>query len=59
MKFEIYDDASGNHRWRLVDEDGRLLAIGSGGFASRAKALLAAENVRAQAGDAQITEEAS
>ncbi len=56
MKFEIYADAGGNYRWRLVSSNGQTVASSGESFASKANAIRAAENVRDHAGDATIVE---
>jgi uncharacterized protein YegP (UPF0339 family) len=56
MKFEIYADAGGNYRWRLVSSNGQTVATSGESFASKANATRAAENVKANAGSAQIVE---
>ena len=56
MKFEIYADASGNYRWRLVSSNGQTVASSGESFSSKANARTAAENVKARAGSAEIVE---
>jgi uncharacterized protein YegP (UPF0339 family) len=56
MKFEIYADASGQYRWRLVAANGQNIASSGESFASKANAVRAAENVRDNAGSAAIVE---
>jgi len=56
MKFEIYADAGGNYRWRLVASNGQTVASSGESFASKANARRAAENVRDNAGKAEIVE---
>ena len=56
MKFEIYADASGRYRWRLVASNGQTVASSGESFASKANARRAAENVRDNAGKAEIVE---
>ena len=55
MKFEIYADAGGSYRWRLVSSNGQTVASGES-FASKSNAQRAAENVRDNAGKAMIVE---
>ncbi len=38
MKFTIYKDRAGKHRWRLVAENGEIVGASSQGFASRQRA---------------------
>ena len=56
MKFEIYADASGSYRWRLVASNGQTAASSGESFASKANARRAAENVKDNAGKAEIVE---
>ena len=56
MKFEIYADASGSYRWRLVASNGQTVASSGESFASKASARRAAENVKENAGTAEIVE---
>ena len=56
MKFEIYADASGNYRWRLVSSNGQTVASSGESFSSKANARTAAENVKARAGAAEVVE---
>jgi uncharacterized protein len=39
MKFEVYKDSKGEHRWRLRQANGAILATSSEGYASKASAL--------------------
>jgi hypothetical protein len=56
MRFEIYADASGSYRWRLVASNGQIVASSGESFASKANARRAAESVKANAGKAEIVE---
>lgn len=56
MKFEIYADAKGSYRWRLVASNGQTVASSGESFASKANARRAAENVKTNAGKAEIEE---
>ncbi len=55
--FEIYRDRAGEWRWRLVHENGEILADSGEGYASRQKARQGVESVRTNAGDAAIEEQ--
>ena len=44
--FEVYADAGGDWRWRLLHRNGNILADGGQGFASRSNATRAVETVR-------------
>ena len=50
MRFEIYEDAGGGARWRLVAGNGQTVASSGEAFASRANAKRAAESFGANAG---------
>ena len=54
--FEIYRDKGGKWRWRLVHENGNVIADSGQGYASRAKARQGVESVRNNAGGAGIEE---
>jgi hypothetical protein len=56
MKMEIYQDASGNWRWRIRASNGQIVASSGESFSSKANARTAAENVKARAGSAEIVE---
>jgi uncharacterized protein len=56
MKFEIYADAGGNYRWRLVASNGQTVASSGESFDSKYNARRAAENVKENAGTADIVE---
>jgi hypothetical protein len=56
MKFEIYADSSGNYRWRLRASNGQIVASSGESFSSKANAIRAAENVRDNAGSAEVVE---
>lgn len=56
MKFEIYLDASGKYRWRLVSSNGQTVASSGESFDSKANARRAAENVRDSAGKADVVD---
>ena len=56
MRFEIYPDASGSYRWRLIASNGQTVASSGESFASKANARRAAENVKDNAGKAEIVE---
>ena len=55
MKFEVYADAAGGYRWRLVASNGQTVASSGESFASQANARRAAENVKANALDAALS----
>lgn len=57
MRFEIYADAGGSYRWRLVASNGQTVASSGESFSSKTNARRAAENVRDNASKAQIVEQ--
>jgi hypothetical protein len=52
--FELYVDRAGMHRWRLVHDNGNVLADSGEGYASRQKARQGLESVRKNAPDADV-----
>ncbi len=56
-KFEIYPDKGGEYRWRLIASNGQNVASSGEAFDSKSNAKRAAENVRDNAGKADIVEE--
>jgi uncharacterized protein YegP (UPF0339 family) len=55
--YEIYADVSGQWRWRLRAENGRVTANSGESFHPRANAERAAAAVKAKAGSAQLPQE--
>ena len=49
-------DRSGEYRWRLVASNGQTVASSGESFATKANARRAAENVKENAGKADIVE---
>ena len=56
-KFEIYQDAAGEYRWRLVAANGRTVGDSGEGYDSRSNAHRAAERAKEQIGSASIVDE--
>ncbi|ELZ38722.1 HVO_2922 family protein [Halorubrum tebenquichense] len=52
--FEVYEDRGGSWRWRLVHENGNVLADSGEGYASRQKAQQGLDSVRSNAGGAGL-----
>jgi len=52
--FEVYVDAEGQHRWRLVHDNGNIIADSGEGYASRQKAEQGIESVKQNAPDAPV-----
>ena len=42
LRFDVYEENSGRHRWRLTTPDGRDLATSTASFATREEAQRAA-----------------
>jgi hypothetical protein len=55
-RFELYVDAAGEHRWRLVHRNGNVLADSGEGYASKRKAKQGIESVRENAPSAAVVE---
>jgi uncharacterized protein YegP (UPF0339 family) len=55
--FEVYRDKAGQWRWRLVHENGNILADSGEGYASRQKARQGLDSVRNNSADADIEEQ--
>ena len=47
-KFQVYKDAAGYYRWRLVDSNGAKIASSGESFYSRDSAVRAVRNVIAE-----------
>lgn len=56
-KFVVYADSGGKYRWKLEAGNGQTIASSGESFASKSNAREAAENVKARAAEASITEE--
>ncbi|NLT28565.1 MAG: YegP family protein [Dehalococcoidales bacterium] len=55
-KFELYTDAKGEYRWRLVASNGQAIASGGEGYTNKAGAINGIESVKKNAPDAPIVE---
>jgi len=55
-RFEVYEGAGDEYRWRLVHRNGNILADGSEGYASKQKARQGLESVRTNASGAYIVD---
>ena len=51
---EVYEDAGGEFRWRLVHRNGNILGDSGEGYASRSNARRAADRVQEVVGDAAV-----
>lgn len=54
--FELFEDDAGQYRWRLVHDNGNIIADGGEGYASKQKAKQGIESVQSNASDAEIVE---
>ncbi|WP_181691637.1 HVO_2922 family protein [Natronomonas sp. LN261] len=52
--FEVYEDRAGQWRWRLVHDNGNIIADSGEGYASRQKCEQGLESVRQNAPDADV-----
>ncbi|MUW13704.1 DUF1508 domain-containing protein [Halorubrum sp. CBA1125] len=52
--FEVFRDAAGEYRWRLVHQNGNVIADSGEGYASRSKARQGLDSVRSNAGGAGV-----
>ncbi|MDD4984908.1 MAG: YegP family protein [Dehalococcoidales bacterium] len=55
-KFELYKDAKGEFRWRLVASNGQTIANGGEGYKTKASAMNGIESVKKNAPVAPIEE---
>jgi len=53
-RFEVYEDSAGEHRWRLVHDNGNIIADSGEGYASKRKAEQGLESVRNNAPGAYV-----
>lgn len=56
-KFELYQDARGEYRWRLKAANGQTIATGGEGYTSKAGCLNGIESVKTNAPDAEIDDQ--
>jgi uncharacterized protein YegP (UPF0339 family) len=52
--FEVYEDRAGKWRWRLVHDNGNIIADSGEGYASRQKCEQGLESVKQNAPDAGV-----
>lgn len=55
--FEVYTDDEGQWRWRLVHDNGNILADSGEGYASRQKCEQGLQSVKKNAPDAEVVTE--
>jgi len=51
-EFEVYEDNEGKHRWRLVHDNGNIIADSGEGYSSKQKTTQGIESVKTNAGPA-------
>lgn len=54
--FELYEDQAGEYRWRLIHENGNIIADSGEGYASKQKARQGIESVQSNAPEAPVEE---
>jgi uncharacterized protein YegP (UPF0339 family) len=54
--FELYEDADGRYRWRLVHDNGNIIADSGEGYATKQKARQGIRSVKDNAPGAAIEE---
>lgn len=54
--FELFEDKQGKWRWRLVHDNGNILADSGEGYASKQKATQGLESVKQNASGADVVE---
>ncbi|RDI70244.1 DUF1508 domain-containing protein [Halopelagius longus] len=54
--FELYEDTVGQYRWRLVHDNGNVIADSGEGYASKQKAKQGIRSVKSNAPEATIEE---
>jgi uncharacterized protein YegP (UPF0339 family) len=57
-KFELYKDAKGEFRWRLIASNGQMIANSGEGYKSKESAKNGIESVKKNAASAAIEEKA-
>ena len=56
MKFEVYEDAKKEHRWKLKAGNGQVIASSSEGYKAKADAEKAVESIKEGAAKAEVVE---
>ena len=54
--FELYEDRADKWRWRLVHDNGNIIADSGQGYSSKRSAIQGIESVKANAPDAPVEE---
>jgi hypothetical protein len=55
-KFEVYKDAGGSYRWRLIANNGQNIASSGESFSSKQAAMNGCDAVKRAAPDAEVVE---
>ena len=55
-KFELYKDAKGEFRWRLIASNGQMIANGGEGYKTKESAKAGIESVKKNAPTAPVEE---
>jgi uncharacterized protein YegP (UPF0339 family) len=56
MKFELYEDAKKEHRWKLKSGNGQVVAVSSQGYKAKADAEKATASIKAGGPKAEVVE---
>lgn len=56
-KFEVYEDTSGQFRWRLKASNGQTIATGGEGYTTKSACLNGIDSVKRNASDAEIDDQ--
>jgi uncharacterized protein YegP (UPF0339 family) len=54
IRFEVYRDASGEHRWRMVDGNNRIVGTSAEGYTRSRDAHRAIENILVDLADPEL-----
>lgn len=54
--FQVYEDAAERRRWRLVHDNGHVIADGGQGYTTKRRAVDGIESVKENAPDAAVEE---
>lgn len=52
--FQVYEDVAGEWRWRLVHDNGNVIAEGGQGYTTKRRAVDGIESVKANAPEAGV-----
>ena len=55
-RFEVYVDEADEHRWRLVHDNGNVIADSGEGYSSKRKARQGIESVKRNAPEAEVVD---